>query len=471
MASGGTIAAIASPRGGGERGVIRVSGPEAWSVVETTWAGSGALPDPGRRGAFPGRFDDGRGTQPLLLLWMPGPRSFTREDVVEFHLPGSPFLLEAALERILTLDVRAAGPGEFTRRAFENGRIDLTRAEGILALVHARGEAERRSATALLFGGLSDRLAPLRDGLSALWSLAEASLDFDEADTGHVPADELESDAKRLLELLAEASRWEARRVDHSDLPRVVLVGAPNAGKSSLFNALVPDAQALVSEHRGTTRDVLHGLWKLPAGDLRLYDTAGLEEALAGPDQSAQRFGEGIRAGADLQLWVIDRDGLDPTELQSDAQQLAKGVPTVLVLTKVDEADLKGVVAAVRAQLRASNLLNSIQITKAVATSVLRLRGIDGLELAVTRALHLDEQSSQPASERPEREIGVRHRASLQRSARCLQSGLDAWRSGLPLDLFAESLRDACGELDAISGSTTPEDLLDRIFAAFCIGK
>ena len=152
-ASGDTICAIASPPGGGERGVVRVSGPRAAEIVLKTWTGGEDLRLEAGRGVFRGRFDDGGGVQPLLLLWMPGPRSFTREDVAEFHLPGAPPLLARALSRLVELGARLAEPGEFTRRAFESGRIDLTRAEGVLSLVEARSEAARRSAIARAMSG------------------------------------------------------------------------------------------------------------------------------------------------------------------------------------------------------------------------------------------------------------------------------------------------------------------------------
>lgn len=462
MATGGTIVAIASPRGAGRRGVLRVSGPGAWAVVEATWSGEAPLPERGTRGFFPGRFDDGEGTQPLLLLWMPGPRSFTREDVAELHLPGSPPLLEAALARVLALDVRPAEPGEFTRRAFENGRIDLTRAEGILALIEARGEVERRSASALMLGGLADRLAPLRDGLDALRSLCEASLDFDEAETGHVPSAELTGEARRLLEELRAAARWEARRVARSDLPRVALVGAPNAGKSTLFNALVADAEALVSDLRGTTRDLLHGQWETPGGTVRLYDTAGLEQAPRGPDADAQRMARGLRHGSDLQLWVVDRARAADPALPEEAAGLAPGVPTLLVWSQADRGpapatlpDLGGV----------EGELAGVAVVSAASGD-----GLARLAEAVAKRL-TPERGEAAAGARPEREIGARHRAALERSAVALEGGLAAFVAGGPLDLFAEALREATGELDAISGRTTPEDLLDRIFAAFCLGK
>jgi tRNA modification GTPase len=459
MGAGGTIAAITSPRGPGRRGVLRLSGPRAWELLAAVWCGDAPLPERGRRGFHEGRFDDGRGQQPLLCLWMPGPRSFTREDVVEFHLPGSPPLLEAALARLLALGARAAGPGEFTRRAFENGRIDLTRAEGLLELVQARGEAERRSACALLFGGLAERLASLREGLDALRSLAEASLDFDEADTGHVPSAELEQGARKLLEGLRAAAGWEARRVARSDLPQVVLLGRPNAGKSTLFNALVSGASALVSPLPGTTRDVLHGVWPTPGGDLRLVDTAGLDPLARGPDAQAQHLARSWRAGADLCLWVVDGRRAEHPELLLEKAECGGAVPLVLVWSHGDLQPRPlappGLAAGLGAELEVCAPSGA---------------GLAELAHSVCELLALD-LGEGAGGERLEREIGVRHRVALECAAERLETGLAAWLAGLSLDLFAESLREATAELDTISGRTTPEDVLDRIFAAFCLGK
>jgi tRNA modification GTPase len=455
MAASATIAAIASPRGPGARGVIRVSGPAARALLEAVWV-EGELVPPGRRGASLGRIDDGGGTQPALALWMPGPRSFTREDVVELHLVGAPPLLEAALGRLLTLGARAAEPGEFTRRAFEHGRIDLSRAEGILELVHARSEAERRAATALLLGGLADRLEPLRAELDALRALAEASLDFDEADTGHVPEEELDARSAALLAGLREAASWEERRLLRSHRPRVVLVGEPNAGKSSLLNALAPGAEALVSDLSGTTRDSVHGLWPVPGGELDLVDTAGLDAAAAGPDAEAQRRARDLREGADLLLLLVDPGAARPEHLEATLALLPPGPPLLVAWSKRD--------------LGASppTLPPSVAARAAGVLAVSARSGAGLGELAARAGELLLDAGASP---RPERELGVRHRVALERAATALERGRSAWRAGLSLDLYAEALREVGAELDSISGRTTPEDLLTRIFAAFCIGK
>ena len=301
MSSSGTIAAIASPAGPARRGLIRLSGPDTRAILEA----SVSVAVPPERAALRGRFDDGTGEQPLLLFWMPGPTSYTREDVAELHLPGNPRLLDRALERVLALGARPALHGEFSRRAFLGGRIDLTRAEGILELVAASNESERRAATGLLAGGLERRILDLREALDDARALVEASLDFDSSETGHVPEEELGRRLDEIGERLREALRWEVRRQAPSALPRALLHGAPNAGKSSLFNALVGGG-AIVSDLEGTTRDTLSGLWSLPGGACLLLDAPGLDRLAGGPiaRPSAWRPRSGSRSTSSCGSWT-----------------------------------------------------------------------------------------------------------------------------------------------------------------------
>ncbi|MEM8712396.1 MAG: GTPase, partial [Planctomycetota bacterium] len=279
---------MASARGPAERAILRLSGARTRELVEslcTRRGGESALLLRGRE-ALKGWLDDGTSLLPVDLLWMPGPRSFTAEDVAELHLPGHPELVELVLQRVLTAGARLAQPGEFTRRAFENGRIDLTQAEGVAALVASQSAAERRAAAALLVGGLEARIRGIRDDLERVRALSEASLDFDEADTGHVPTDALVQMTEQAIVRLAEARGWERQRTAEVAAFDVVLAGAPNSGKSTLFNRLVDEASmeaagpALVSDLVGTTRDAKRGDWSLGGGlTAALFDVAGLGEA------------------------------------------------------------------------------------------------------------------------------------------------------------------------------------------------
>ena len=496
---GTTIVAVSTPPGAGARAVLRLSGPEALRItreVARLSAGAGVHaaasepPSLEARGIYHGQFLDGRGQQPLMLLWMPGPHSYTREDTAEFHLPGSPPLVEAALARLVGLGAEPAARGEFTRRAFLSGRLDLTRAEGVLLLVEASSEVERRSASALLFGGLAERVEALRETLVDLRVLCEASLDFDETDTGHVDDAVLARQGAACLAGVEAALRWEERREPTLALPTIVLAGEPNAGKSSLFNRLVatraPGDQAIVSGLAGTTRDAKSGLWSVAGGDCRLVDTAGYlggaegpggPEGLGEPEHRAAAFARAEQESADLLLWVVDAAGTGERSLAAQQALLPLGPPRLLVWNQIDRP----------AVLQAPG---AVQLAEAgeppfVAVSAGTGAGLDALEAAAARWLGRERVSSgqRARADSPEvepagragggagRELSVRHRQALERSRAELAEALDLHGSGAPLDLVATGLRSATNALDAILGGTTSEDLLDRIFARFCLGK
>ncbi len=507
-----TIAAIASSAGAGRRAVLRVSGPRAARLgAECCTDASGRPLKLDRRGAHEALFDDGVGALPCLAVWMPGPRSFTAEDVLELHLPGHPALAQGALERVLSAGATLAEPGEFTRRAFENGRIDLTRAEGVLALVQARTGSERRAASALLAGGLERRLGELRAGLEALRSLTEASLDFDEADTGHVPTQQLERMASDVAAGLDAALGWERARMATGRAGRAVLAGAPNAGKSTLFNRLASgrtaeaSGGALVSDLAGTTRDAKHAEWRLsPDRILELVDTAGVvdrdgargvgasdvaalgrrgeggaanelgpagrdtaerdtaerktdERDADDPDRIAESNAARLVSSADLLVTVVDAAGAALPSLE------AEGAPVLLVWNKTD---LKGAAPEPPLGLR----------ERADAWVAISAASGDGLEALDRAALALLESNEDAAGNPGALGLGARHLQSLEEARAGLQmarQGLLGGESGggAPLDQVAEDLRCATDALDGVVGRTTPEDLLDRIFAQFCLGK
>lgn len=465
-----TICALASAPGGGERAVIRISGPRAAELLGATCTRDGEPLVPGERGLAEARFHDGRGEQPALVLWMPGPRSYTREDVAELHLPGSPPLARAALDRLLALGAEAAPPGEFTRRAFLNGRIDLTRAEGVLALVSARSAEERRAASALLSGGLDERLEVLRGAHEDLRALAEASLDFDEAEAGHVPRSELSAGLTRVERLLAEARRWESARVPPAGDPRVVLAGTPNAGKSTLFNRLAEEAgelPALVTPRAGTTRDALHGTLRVGPGiRCLLVDTAGVDSTGPDPgppsgsarglsaDAQGQERARAERTAADLVLWVVDAAG--PVEEQAPPPA-DPAAPRLVVWNKVD---LPGTAPPPPPAAGDGG---------ALAVSALTGFGLDELRERVAHSLGLRLADGGPSG--LVRVLSARHRQALEGASAWGERARELLDSRAPLDLFAEALRVAVDELDRIAGRTTPEDVLDRIFARFCVGK
>ena len=481
---GSTICALCSAGGRGPRGAIRVSGPLASELLESSTrdlpplTGDASKLRP--RGVFTGQFDDGEGTCKVLVIWMPGPGSYTREDVVEFHLPGNPHLLQAALDRLLKLGAQIAQPGEFTRRAFENGALDLTRAEGVLALIESANEDQRRSATALLLGGLGSRIAGLRDRLDDLRALLEASLDFDETDTGHVPAEELEVLFQAALDRLGEASQWESARETGADLPRIVLAGAPNAGKSSLYNALTEGGKALTEEGQevqesqasrlsalvdslaGSTRDVRRGEISLGTGRATLIDTAGvldLEEGVGSKfsdldRRAADRSRQEIQA-AHLVLWVLDGGAEPPLGLEP---------PGIVVWNQIDRDGVPSVPTPISGALGYC------------AVSARDRLGLDELRQTLAKLLGFDPGSPGPSGEAGAgeplgRQLRARHLGALRTARTALEQAHRMQTEGAPLDLVAEALRAVTWELNLIEGSSTPEDLLDRIFSRFCLGK
>ena len=329
----------------------------------------------------------------------------------------------------------------------------------MLGLVSASNEHERRAATALLFGGLGQRMDVLRDGLEELRALCEASLDFDESDTGHVPVDELERLAEQARERIDEALRFEERRDPRPGRVRVVLAGRANAGKSSLFNRLVggdrlQDA-ALVSDLPGTTRDVKAADWEAEGVACELVDTAGLERSEKALEQAAEVRARHAAQTADVLVWVVDgasTRGASELAEALEARRLAGGL-AVLCWNKSD--DPRAAAQPPRALRRAFDAH--------VVTSAATGAGCEQLAAAVAATLREGVGVG--------RELAARHRSALEAAGAALDEARTGLRSGAPLDAVAEILRVATFELDGISGSTTPEDLLDRIFARFCLGK
>jgi tRNA modification GTPase len=441
----GTIVALATPPGPARRAILRLSGPRAGELARAVLRDEVPRFEPGAaRALCAGRFDDGGGTQPVELYWWREPRSYTREDLAEFHLRGAAALARAAEQRLLALGAAPARPGEFTRRAFLNGRIDLSQAEGVLALTQAANEAERAAAAQLLEGGLERRASAARERLLELATLCEASLDFDERETGHVAREELARRLAAARAALDEATRFELARAAPSGLPRVVLVGAPNAGKSTLWNALT-GGRALTSTLAGTTRDALEGLWPLAGGTCLLVDGPGLEAAAAGPSARAQELFARTRRAADLVLGLVG-PGQDPAALPGEV--------ALLVFTQSDRTGARTVPTHGRV---------AVSVSAHTGEGFAELaRAVDGLLFATPAA---------GAEGGLARLLFARHGAALRRAAVALDEVEQGFQAGLPLDLLSEGVRAALEALEDLAGRTTPEDVLERLFASFCLGK
>ena len=448
MTARDTIAAVATPPGRGGIGIVRVSGPAVKHVAESLL---GKLPRP--RFATLAEFVDaeGRSIDQGLALFFPAPHSFTGEDVLELHGHGGPVVLDMVLGRALELGARLAGPGEFSERAFQNGKLDLAQAEAVADLIGAGSESAARSALRSLEGEFSRRVHALAEGLTRLRMYVEAAIDFPEEEIdfladARVPQ-ELDALENEIALLLASTQQG----VLLHDGMTVVLAGPPNAGKSSLLNALAQSETAIVSHIPGTTRDVLRERIHVDGMPLHIVDTAGLRESRDEIESEGIRRAREQMERADRILLVLDDTaGVGaPAEV---ADLLPPHLPRTVIWNKID---LTG---------RDPGIENSSGIVE-IALSARTGAGLDGLRRHLKACMGF-----QPAGE------GAfiarrRHLDAIRRARDLLLQGKTQLKLSHAGELLAEDLRLAQQALAEITGEFTSDDLLGRIFSSFCIGK
>ena len=443
--SGGTIFALSSGGGRAAIAVIRISGPAAREALKEI----GGAPLPAPRRAALRRFrtpDTGAPIDRGLALWFPGPGSATGEDMAELHVHGGPAIVAALADALAALPgLRPAGPGEFTRRAFEAGRLDLTEAEGIADLVAAETEAQRRQALRQMEGGLHRLYDGWRERLLGLMARVEAAIDFSDQDLGYDPMAEAHPGIAALeVEIAAhldDSRRGERLRAGFM----IAILGAPNAGKSSLLNSLSGREAAIVSTRAGTTRDVVEVRLDLAGWPLTLADTAGLRESGDEIESEGVRRALARAADADLALVVFD-GALWP---ETDAQSLALlGDAALPVLNKTDLIRAPAPTAIGGHAARAVSCLTGAGIEALLATLAREIerRYPTGGAPALTRVRH--------------RQAVVECRAALTRAI-----------AGPADERLAEELRLAARALGRITGLVDVEAVLDLVFRDFCIGK
>jgi tRNA modification GTPase len=448
-----TIVAPATAPGRGGIGVVRLSGPGVPEIA------AGLLPRglPEPRLATLATFRDGTGEaiDSGLVLYFPAPHSYTGEAVLELHGHGGPAVLAALVERAVELGARRAEPGEFTRRAYLNDKLDLAQAEAVADLIDAGSQAAARAALRSLQGAFSDEVHALVEGLIELRVWVEAAIDFPEEDIDFLADPALTARVTALRARFDAVTRAARQGRVLRDGLTVVIAGRPNAGKSSLLNALAGHEAAIVTDLPGTTRDVVREQLDLDGLPLQVLDTAGLRVAGEGPADAVEA--EGIRrtraeiARADRVLFVVDA-ATDPAAEAYAAEYaiLPEGVPVTLVFNKVDLPTALGVVVpGVDAQLR--------------------LSARTGEGLAALRA-HLQAAIGYSPTDTGAVSARARHLEAITRARAALEAAcaLLAERRG---ELVAEELRLAQRALGEITGEFTSDDLLGRIFGSFCIGK
>ena len=445
-----TIAAVSTPPGRGGIGIVRVSGPRAGEMARAV---AGRLPEP--RVATSARFlaGDGETLDTGLALWFPGPRSYTGEDTLELQGHGGPVVLDRVAGRIFSLGARPARPGEFTERAFLNGKLDLAQAEAVADLIDAATHEAARLARRSLDGALSERVNAAVAELVEIRTFIEGALDFPDEEVPDLPEDLLAERLDRVRRAVAGARGTAARGNLLREGFGVVIVGRPNVGKSSLLNRLVGRERAIVTEVPGTTRDTLHEPVQVDGLPLRIVDTAGLHPT----DDPVERIGiERTWAAveeADAVLAVVDdRRGLEDPDREI-LDRIPDRLPRVVVRNKID---LTGAPAGERESgAGLFRIRMSARTGEGVDRLCERLKALAGYEPRA-EGLFMARR---------------RHLVALDEALAALDAAKRGGEEGAGSELVAEDLRLAQRALGEITGEFTTDDLLGSIFATFCIGK
>jgi tRNA modification GTPase len=451
-----TIVAPATPGGTGAISVVRLSGPDAFRVAGrlTGLSPFDAPPRTLRRCSV--RDASGGVLDTALAVFFSGPHSFTGEDVVEVHLHGNPVVVETVVRAACTAGAVPAEPGEFSRRAFHRGKMDLTQAEGLCDLIAARTEEAARSALRQMRGGIREEIVPLRERLLSLLTLQEAAIDFAEEDD--VPAITNQQLMERVSEITDQLGgllrTYEAGR-RFRDGATVVIAGIANVGKSRLLNRLAGEERAIVTETPGTTRDYLHADIAVGGVPVTVIDTAGLRETTDPVEREGVRRSREIVASADLVLFVLDGSRAVSAGDRSAYEEVAS-LPHLVLLNKSDLAAVEEgsgfAGAGKRGGLRLSAKTGEGigDLLAMVAREVAPAEGAIRAQAPLTRA---------------------RQRLAVERALSALSRAKAAAAEGLPLEFPAADVREAAGALAELLGEVAPEEVLDAIFSAFCVGK
>jgi tRNA modification GTPase len=464
--AGETIAAIATPLGVGAVGMVRLSGREASSVAGKLFKPQpwGSLREAPPRRPHRGRIidpADGAAVDEVLLTFFPAPASYTGEDVVEISGHGGPLVVSRILRLVLGHGARLAEPGEFTRRAFLNGKLDLAQAEAVLDVIRAQTDAAHRAAVSHLIGAFSREVGSVREELLRVLARLEVSMDFPEEDAAEPTAGELAEDLEPIRSaILRKAESYHRGRLLRAGIA-VVLVGRPNVGKSSLLNALLEAPRAIVTSEPGTTRDLIEEPASIGGLPVRLVDTAGLREVVGEAEAEGVRRAQEMMAQADCLLLVVDTSKPlveeDKLVLAEVAGRFREGCSVIACLNK---ADLPAAVSPEELEALVGSE-GSLSVSARTGEGVEALRGRIGELILGGEAVPTDEALV----------TRERHLQALREAADAVSRALEAVSLGRPMELVAADLKGACEALGKITGATYTEDLLDAVFREFCLGK
>ena len=456
-----TIAAISTPVGEGGIGIIRLSGKNALAVADKMFAA--------KNGGKPSEFKSfkvhygnvvraGEMIDEALLTLMRAPKSYTREDVVEISAHGGVASVRAILQLAVDLGARPAEPGEFTKRAFLNGRIDLTQAEAVLDMIHSRTEAFLRVSANQLKGELSTELENIRERLMSAYTAIEAIINF--------PEDDIDAEKQWMLSLCArmQGAHNDIRRLlstaDHGrilkDGIKVVLCGRPNVGKSSLLNVLLKQPRAIVSPIAGTTRDTIEETAQIEGIPFQLVDTAGVLEPRDLIEEEAIRRSQMSIRGADLVLFILDAGAALDAE-DEKLFDLARERNLIIVLNKCD----------LKQKIDEREVQDFFSGAPVVRVSALREEGVAQLEKEIVAQVW----QGKVVDTHGILISNARHTRALQDALAAIAQAQESLKKKISLEFVSEEIKRAVGSLDTITGRHVDNDLLEQIFARFCIGK
>ena len=449
-----TIVALATPSGSGALGIIRLSGIDAIDIAQSVFKGKDLTKQESHTIHFGNIVDGDLILDEVLISLFIAPRSYTRENVVEISCHGSAYIIESIIKLLIKKGARAAKPGEFTLRAFLNGQMDLSQAEAVADLIASNSKASQQVALQQLRGGFSTQLQALREQLVTFASLVELELDFSEEDVEFANRDQLKKlthDITRIIGSLIQS--FELGNAIKMGV-NTVIAGRPNAGKSTLLNALLNEERAIVSHLPGTTRETIEEVLNIHGINFRLIDTAGIREATDAIEQiGVQRTMEKISQSA-LLIYVYDAEQITLAQLEQDLDSLQK--PGVAVLTVANKIDL----------LSSEEIATLPHTQQDAVISAKEKFHIDDLKNKIYHAAIKEKLTGNETLV-----TNVRHLEALQKTEDSLLRVLNGIDGSITSDFLATDIKQALHYLGEITGTVTTDDLLENIFSKFCIGK
>lgn len=454
-----TIAAIATVLGEGGISIIRISGTKSLDIVNSIFKGKNNrdlldIKPYSMRYGFIIEKETEDVLDEVLVTYMKGPRSYTAEDTVEINCHGGVTPTKRIFQEIIKAGARVAEPGEFTKRAFLNGRIDLSQAEAVIDIIRSKTELSMKSAVLQSNGRISKEINTLRNKLLQIIAHIEATVDFPEDDLEEVTSNQVSIQIQNIInevnELLSTADEGKILREGLN----VVIVGKPNVGKSSLLNALLKEQRAIVTEVPGTTRDVIEEYINLDGVPIKIIDTAGIRETediveKIGVEKSKEKIAE-----ADLIIFMIDLS----RELDDEDKEIMDYIRDKKYIVLLNKSDLKNKV--VKEDLIGLDLKYIIESSAKIG------KGLDELKDSIKELFFKGEVKNQDIII-----TNARHKEALIRAKESLSSALDTLNNTLAIDLSSIDIRNAWSKLGEITGDTLEEDIIDKIFSEFCLGK